>query len=100
MSPLEEFIKELHHHHICIDEDVVYFVKDAVHFFRIILSRMTEGGSAQLDGLPLFRARLTELRERALGHILRGADSDRDGKDYSAVKRLMAEGLLALQKLS
>lgn len=97
VSPLEEFIKELHHHHICIDEDVVYFVKDAVHFFRIILSRMTEGGSAQLDGLPLFRARLTELRERALGHILRGADSDRDGKDYSAVKRLMAEGLLALQ---
>ena len=97
VAPLEEFIKELHHHHICVDDDIVDLVADATRFFRAILSRMTEGESAELDGLPMFRARLAELREKAVGHLLRGAASDLNGKDFSAVKQLMAQGLLSLQ---
>ena len=97
VAPLEEFIKELHHHHICVDDDIVDLVADATRFFRAILSRMTEGESAELDGLPMFRARLAELREKAVGHLLRGAANDATGKDFSAVKQLMAHGLLSLQ---
>ena len=97
VTPLEEFIKELHHHQICLDEDIVHLVEDAADFFRAILARMTGGELVELPGLPLFRARLSELREKAVGHLLRGGNNDNDGKDFSAVKRLMAEGLLALQ---
>jgi chemosensory pili system protein ChpA (sensor histidine kinase/response regulator) len=97
VTPLEEFIKELHHHRIFVDEDIIHLVEDAAHFFRAILGRMTGGETVELQGLPLFRARLSELREKAIGHLLRGAENDNDGKDFVAVKRLMAEGLLALQ---
>ena len=97
VTPLEEFVKELHHHQICLDEDIVHLVEDAADFFRAILARMTGGELIELHGLKLFRARLSELREKAVGHLLRGANNDSDGKDFSAVKRLMAEGLLALQ---
>jgi chemosensory pili system protein ChpA (sensor histidine kinase/response regulator) len=97
VTPLEEFIKELHHHRIFVDEDIVHLVEDAAEYFRAILGRMTGDELVELQGLPLFRARLSELREKAIGHLLRGAGSDNDGKDFSAVKRLMAEGLLALQ---
>ena len=97
VTPLEEFIKELHHHYICLDEDIVHLVEDAADFFRAILARMTGGEFVELQGLPLFRARLLELREKAVGHLLRGANNDSNGKDFYAVKRLMAEGLLALQ---
>ena len=97
VTPLEEFIKELHHHRIFVDEDIVHLVEDAGDFFRAILGRMTGAEVVELPGLPLFRARLSELREKAVGHLLRGAGNANDGKDFSAVKRLMAEGLLALQ---
>jgi len=97
VAPLEEFIKELHHHQICLDEDIVHLVEDAAGFFRAILARMSGGELIELSGLSLFRARLSELREKAVGHLLRGANNDSDGKDFAAVKRLMAEGLLALQ---
>jgi len=97
VAPLEEFIKELHHHRIFVDEDIVHLVEDAGDFFRAILGRMTGSEVVDLPGLPLFRARLSELREKAVGHLLRGAGNDNGGKDFSAVKRLMAEGLLALQ---
>jgi len=97
VTPLEEFIKELHHHQICLDEDIVHLVEDAADFFRAILARMTGGELVEMEGLPLFRARLSELREKAVGHLLRGVSNDSDGKDFYAVKRLMAEGLLALQ---
>ena len=97
VTPLEEFIKELHHHQICLDEDIVHLVEDAADFFRAILARMTGGELGEMQGLPLFRARLSELREKAVGHLLRGVNNDSDGKDFYAVKRLMAEGLLSLQ---
>ena len=97
VTPLEEFIKELHHHQICLDEDIVHLVEDAADFFRAILARMTGGELVEMQGLPLFRARLSELREKAVGHLLRGVNNDSDGKDFYAVKRLMAEGLLSLQ---
>ena len=45
----------------------------------------------------MFRARLAELREKAVGHLLNRGDSEDSGKDFSAVKKLMAEGLLSLQ---
>ncbi len=97
VTPLEEFVKELHHHQICLDEDIVHLVEDAADFFRAILARMTGGELVELPGLPLFRARLLELRDKAVGHLLRADYCDTDGKDFSAVRRLMAEGLLALQ---
>ena len=97
VSPLEEFIKELHHHHICLDEDIVHLVEDAAAIFRSTLTRMTGGDAGSQEGLPMFRARLAELREKAVGHLLNRGDSEDSGKDFSAVKKLMAEGLLSLQ---
>ncbi len=97
VAPLEEFIKELHHHHICLDEDIVHLVEDAAAFFRSTLTSMTGGDAGPKEGLPMFRARLAELREKAVGHLLNRGDSEGSGKDFSAVKKLMAEGLLSLQ---
>ena len=97
VAPLEEFVKELHHHHICLDEDIVHLVEDAAAFFRSTLTRMTGGDAGREEGLPMFRARLAELRQKAVGHLLNRADSEGSGKDFSAVRKLMAEGLLSLQ---
>ena len=97
VAPLEEFIKELHHHRICLDEDIVHLVEDAAAFFRSTLATMTGGDAGAQDGLPMFRARLAELREKAVGHLLNRADDGSSGKDFSAVKKLMSEGLLSLQ---
>ena len=97
VAPLEEFIKELHHHQICLDEDIVHLVEDAAAFFRSTLTMMTGGDAVPQEGLPMFRARLAELREKAVGHLLNRGDSESSSKDFSAVKKLMAEGLLSLQ---
>ncbi len=97
VAPLEEFIKELHHHQIFLDEDIVHLVEDAAAFFRNTLTMMTGGDAVPQEGLPMFRARLAELREKAVGHLLNRGDSESSGKDFSAVKKLMAEGLLSLQ---
>jgi chemosensory pili system protein ChpA (sensor histidine kinase/response regulator) len=97
VAPLEEFIKELYHHHICLDEDIVHLVEDAAAFFRSTLIKMTGGDAGPQEGLPLFRARLAELREKAVGHLLNRGETGDSGKDFSAVKKLMAEGLLSLQ---
>ena len=100
VAPLEEFIKELHHHHIYLDEDIVHLVEDAAAFFRSTLTRMTGGDAAPREDLPIFHARLTELRKKAVGHLLNRGDNQGNGKDFSAVKKLMAEGLLSLQNYS
>ncbi len=97
VAPLEEFIKELHHHQICLDEDIVHLVEDAAAFFRSILTRMTGGDADTSEGLLMFRARLAELREKAVGHLFNRGDDEGSVKDFSAVKKLMAEGLLSLQ---
>jgi len=97
VAPLEEFVKELHHHHICLDEDIVHLVEDAAAFFRSTLTRMAGGDTGPEEGLQMFRARLTELRTKAVGHLLNRGDSEDSGKDFSAVKKLMAGGLLSLQ---
>ena len=97
VAPLEAFIKELHHHHICLDEDIVHLVEDAAAIFRSTLTSMTGGDAVPQEGLPMFRARLAELREKAVGHLMNRGDSEGSGKDFSAVKKLMAEGLLSLQ---
>jgi chemosensory pili system protein ChpA (sensor histidine kinase/response regulator) len=97
VAPLEEFIKELYHHHICLDEDIVHLVEDAAAIFRNTLTKMTGGDAGPQEGLPMFRARLAELREKAVGHLLNRGDAEDSGKDFSAVKKLMAEGLLSLQ---
>ena len=97
VTPIEEFIKELHHHHICLDEDIVHLVENSADYIRYTLVEMTDGVAEELAGLPMFRARLAELREKAVGHLVRKPDSGYDDKDFSAVKRLMAQGLLSLQ---
>ena len=97
VAPLEEFIKELHHQQICLDEDIVHLVEDAAVFFRNTLTRMTGGDAGTPEGLSMFRARLAELREKAIGHLFNRGDDEDSAKDFSAVKKLMAGGLLSLQ---
>ena len=97
VAPLEAFIKELYHHQICLDEDIVQLVEDGAAFFRSILHSMTDGNSEVGGGLAMYRARLAELREKAVGHLLSRGEGNGSGKDFSAVKKLMAEGLLSLQ---
>ena len=97
VTPLEEFVKDLYHHHIFLDEDIVHLVEDAAAIFRSTLNRMTGGDTGFQEGLPMFRARLAELREKAVGHLLNRAGGEGSGKDFSAVRKLMAEGLLSLQ---
>ena len=97
VEPLEAFIKELYHHQICLDEDIVQLVEDGAAFFRSILDSMTDGGVEVGGGLAMYRARLAELRDKAVGHLLSRGEGDGSGKDFSAVKKLMADGLLSLQ---
>ena len=97
VKPLEGFVKELHHHQICLDEDIVQLVEDGAAFFRNTLDSMARGDGAEGEGVEMYRARLAELREKAVGHLLNRGEGDGSGKDFSAVKKLMAEGLLSLQ---
>ena len=102
VSPLDEFIKELHNHQISIDEDIMYLINDGVTFVRGLLEKMvTKDDSnkqdAEIEGLALFFARLAELREKFVGAILRAEEGRDSGPSFVAVKKLMAYGLRAIQ---
>ena len=102
ISPLDEFIKELHNHQISVDEDIMYLINDGVTFVRSLLEEMvTEDDSdnqgTEVQGLELFFARLAELREKFVGAILRAEEGRDNGPSFVAVKKLMAYGLRAIQ---
>lgn len=102
VSPLDEFIKELHNHQISVDEDIMYLINDGVTFFRSLLDRMVardnlENDIGDIEGQPLFFARLAELREKFVGAILRAEDGKDHGPKFTAVKKLMAYGLNSTQ---
>ena len=102
VSPLDEFVKELHNHQISVDEDIMYLINDGVTFVRSLLEKMvTEDDSdnqdTEVEGLGLFFARLAELREKFVGAILRAEEGRDNGPSFVAVKKLMAYGLRAIQ---
>ncbi len=97
VAPLEEFVKALYHHAICLDADIVCLIEDGVSLFRNTLNSMVKGETIVSDGAPLFLARLEELRYKSVGHLLYKTGNHRNDTDFSAVKNLMASGLLALQ---
>ena len=84
-------------HAICLDADIVCLIEDGVSLFRNTLNSMVKGETIVSDGAPLFLARLEELRYKSVGHLLYKTGNHRNDTDFSAVKNLMASGLLALQ---
>ena len=102
VSPLDEFVKELHNHQISVDEDIMYLINDGVTFVRSLLEKMvteddSDNQNTEVEGLGLFFARLAELREKFVGAILRAEEGRDNGPSFVAVKKLMAYGLRAIQ---
>ena len=78
-SPLELFMKELRSYQVAIDADILQLIKDAVEYIREGLAFIERNEQAELPKLEQFIARVAELKEVHLGHLIhaneaKGAD--------------------------
>ena len=97
VTPLEGFVKELHNHQVSVDDDIVQLIADGAEYVEIALHQIRTQQPLNNPYQELFFARISELRERSIGHILRMQENDEELKDLSALKNLMATGLYNLE---
>jgi len=79
-EPLEAFAKELISYQVEINADILQLYRDAVSYTREALGQMESGYAVQIDRLDQFVARTAELRELAVGHLIRLKEMEQDGK--------------------
>lgn len=93
ITPLERFMRDMLNFQIAVDEDILDLLADSVDFSEQMVARLNAGEGVEAQGVELagLQARISELRERALG-------SDRDGAsrpplDPAFLQLLMADGM-------
>ncbi len=92
-TPLENFVKELRSYYLSIDEDILFLIKDAVEYIEIVLDQIATNEPLVIPRLDQFLARVTELREKFIGPILRQQDGSAQSKpvDPELLSIFMAE---------
>ncbi|GAA6166931.1 hybrid sensor histidine kinase/response regulator [Sessilibacter corallicola] len=92
-TPLENFVKELRSYYLSIDEDILFLIKDGVEYIEIVLDQIATNEALVIPRLDQFLARVTELREKFIGPILRQQDGSAQSKpvDPELLSIFMAE---------
>ena len=93
-EPLENFAKELIAYQVAINEDILQLFKDIVEYSRLGLSQIDSGAAVEIPKQSQFVARTLELRENAIGHLIRMKEQSRDGEhqvDPQLLSIFMAE---------
>jgi chemosensory pili system protein ChpA (sensor histidine kinase/response regulator) len=89
-SPLELFIKELRTYQVAIDADVLQLIKDAVDYCLEGLQFIERNEQASLPKLSQFIARVAELKDVHLGHLLHATDGKDSGVAHPVDPRMLA----------
>jgi len=79
-EPLESFAKELITYQEDINADILQLYRDAVSYTRIALGQIESHESVDIPRLQQFVARTAELRELAVGHLIRLKEMQKDGQ--------------------
>ncbi|HEY7773300.1 MAG TPA: Hpt domain-containing protein [Marinagarivorans sp.] len=73
-TPLELFMKEMRSYQVKIDADILQLIKDAVDYTREGLTFIERDEQAQIPKLEQFTARVAELKDVHLGHLLHASE--------------------------
>ena len=79
-EPLESFAKELVTYQVDINADILQLYRDAVSYARASLAQISARQTVQIPLLNQFIARTFELRELAVGHLIRLKEMEKDGQ--------------------
>lgn len=98
-TPFEAFVKELRAYQVNLNDDILQLIKDGVYYTQQGLLAIEKGDPVQLPRLPQFLARTAELRELAVGPLIRQKERERDGEkqvDPRLLSIFMAEEMKLL----
>ncbi len=98
-TPFESFVKELRSYQVNINDDILQLTKDAIAYIRFGLEAIERGEPVELPKSPQFLARTAELRELAVGPLVRQKEMERDGQkqvDPRLLSIFMAEEMKLL----
>ena len=98
-TPFESLVKELRSYQVNINDDILQLTKDAIDYIRFGLEAIERGQHVELPKSPQFLARTAELRELAVGPLVRQKERERDGQkqvDPRLLSIFMAEEMKLL----
>jgi len=93
MTPMELFVKDLRAYQVAIDEDILQLIMDSVAYTESALEQIARLIYPTIEKLELFLARVAELRERSVGHLIKHEEEDGPKVDPAFLERLMNEGM-------
>ncbi|WP_394202523.1 hybrid sensor histidine kinase/response regulator [Marinagarivorans algicola] len=89
-APLELLIKELRTYQVVVDQDVLQLIKDAAEYTREGLEFVERNEQATLPKLGQFIARVAELKEVHLGHLIRATGAPNNKTAHPVDPRMLA----------
>ncbi|SEA22459.1 Hpt domain-containing protein [Microbulbifer marinus] len=97
VAPLERFAKELRTYQVPIDADIYELISDAADYVREVLHQIRTGRELVIEKSEQFLARVAELQERAVGHLIREREANEPkAVDPQLLAVIMADGMKVL----
>lgn len=97
MAPLERFAKELRIYQVPIDADIFELIGDGASYVRQVLALIRAAEPLQIEKSEQFVARVAELQERSVGHLIREREANEPrAVDPQLLAVLMADGMRVL----
>ncbi|KUJ82891.1 hybrid sensor histidine kinase/response regulator [Microbulbifer flavimaris] len=97
IAPLERFAKELRTYQVPIDEDIFELISDGAEYVRTALGQIRAGEALEIEKCEQFLARVAELQERAVGHLIREREANEPrAVDPQLLAVIMADGMKVL----
>ncbi|MCW8126678.1 Hpt domain-containing protein [Microbulbifer halophilus] len=97
IAPLERFVKELRTYQVPIDEDIFELISDGADYVRGALAQIHAGETLVIGKSEQFLARVAELQERAVGHLIREREANEPKSvDPQLLAVIMSDGMKVL----
>ncbi|WP_226665505.1 Hpt domain-containing protein [Microbulbifer aggregans] len=97
VAPLERFVKELRTYQVSIDSDIFDLISDAAAYVKVVLEQIYSAQPLYVERAEQFVARVAELQERAVGHLIRERESNEPrAVDPQLLAVIMADGMKVL----
>ncbi|WP_295802548.1 Hpt domain-containing protein [uncultured Microbulbifer sp.] len=97
VAPLERFVKELRTYQVTIDSDIFDLLSDAATYVKSVLEQIYRREPLYIERAEQFVARVAELQERAVGHLIREREANEPkAVDPQLLAVIMADGMKVL----
>ena len=93
VTPLERFMREMLNFQVALDPDIVDLLADGVDYSQRIVAGLSNGSGFDAAELDIFKARVHELREKAIGPSLGQGEEPQRGVDPAFLNLIMADGM-------